>query len=133
MLANTQSIACAFCLTAGNSRSPYRHLELCGAALEAVFISISHCLAGLFAGMLRCFPLESVRIPAEKCLVYQQKFLAIQRTLLMKTTSYKTGSQGSKCFVKGHTNAVKAKKTSSKFINGQNDVKEKNHTKENEM
>ena len=51
----------------------------------------------------------------------------------MKTTSYKTGSQGSKCFVKGHTNAVKAKKTSPKFVNEQNDVKEKNHPKENEM
>ena len=59
--------------------------------------------------------------------------LAIQRTLLMKTSSYKTGSQGSKCFVKGHTNAVKAKKTSPKFVNEQNDVKEKNHPKENEM
>ena len=55
--------------------------------LEVVFISISHRLANLIAGILRYFPLESVRIPAEKRLVYQQKSMAIQRTLLMKTTS----------------------------------------------
>ena len=33
MLANTQSIACAFGLAAAAPRSPYRHLELCGIAL----------------------------------------------------------------------------------------------------
>ena len=34
MLANTQSIACAFGLAAAAPRSPYRHLELCGVALK---------------------------------------------------------------------------------------------------
>ncbi|MFZ1272940.1 MAG: hypothetical protein WAQ76_06830 [Gemmiger qucibialis] len=32
MLDNTQSIICAFGLAAAASRSPYRHLELCGIA-----------------------------------------------------------------------------------------------------
>ncbi|MFZ2677726.1 MAG: hypothetical protein WAZ45_05895 [Gemmiger qucibialis] len=32
MLDNTQSIICAFGLTAAAPRSPYRHLELCGIA-----------------------------------------------------------------------------------------------------
>ena len=36
MLANTQSIACAFGLASAAPRSPYRHLELCGIALELV-------------------------------------------------------------------------------------------------
>ncbi|MGB4798368.1 MAG: hypothetical protein WBP27_08135, partial [Gemmiger qucibialis] len=34
MLDNTQSIICAFGLAAAAPRSPYRHLELCGIALE---------------------------------------------------------------------------------------------------
>jgi hypothetical protein len=34
MLDNTQSIICAFGLAAAAHRSPYRHLELCGIALE---------------------------------------------------------------------------------------------------
>ena len=34
MLDNTQSIICAFCLAACTSRSPHRHLELCGIALN---------------------------------------------------------------------------------------------------
>ena len=33
MLNNTSSIICAFCLAACISRSPHRHLELCGIAL----------------------------------------------------------------------------------------------------
>ena len=34
MLDNTQSIICAFGLASAASRSPYRHLELCGIALD---------------------------------------------------------------------------------------------------
>jgi hypothetical protein len=34
MLDNTSSIICAFGLAAAAPRSPYRHLELCGIALE---------------------------------------------------------------------------------------------------
>ncbi|MFZ2433223.1 MAG: hypothetical protein WAW97_02720 [Gemmiger qucibialis] len=34
MLDNTQSIICAFGLAATAPRSPYRHLELCGIALN---------------------------------------------------------------------------------------------------
>ncbi|MDD6522322.1 MAG: hypothetical protein PUF35_09655 [Subdoligranulum sp.] len=34
MLDNTQSIICAFGLAAAAPRSPYRHLELCGIAVE---------------------------------------------------------------------------------------------------
>ncbi|MDR4045965.1 MAG: hypothetical protein Q3W92_07710, partial [Gemmiger sp.] len=34
MLDNTQSIICAFGLASAAPRSPYRHLELCGIALN---------------------------------------------------------------------------------------------------
>ncbi|MGB5002404.1 MAG: hypothetical protein WBO61_06180 [Gemmiger qucibialis] len=34
MLDNTQSIICAFGLAAAAPRSPYRHLELCGIAID---------------------------------------------------------------------------------------------------
>ncbi|WP_462339028.1 hypothetical protein, partial [Gemmiger formicilis] len=39
MLDNTQSIICAFGLAAVAPRSPYRHLELCGIALELCSIA----------------------------------------------------------------------------------------------
>jgi hypothetical protein len=55
--------------------------------LEVVFTSIACRLNGLFARILRCFPLRSVRIAAKNRLVSGQKNLAIQRTLLIKTTS----------------------------------------------
>ena len=35
MLDNTQSIICAFCLAADTPRSPYRHVELCGVAIDS--------------------------------------------------------------------------------------------------
>jgi len=54
--------------------------------LEVVFTSIACRLNGLFARILRCFPLRSVRIAAKNRLVCR-KNLAIQRTLLIKTTS----------------------------------------------
>uniref|UniRef100_UPI004028EB58 hypothetical protein n=1 Tax=Gemmiger formicilis TaxID=745368 RepID=UPI004028EB58 len=38
MLDNTQSIICAFGLAAAAPRSPYRHLELCGIALDSFII-----------------------------------------------------------------------------------------------
>ncbi|MDD6876077.1 MAG: hypothetical protein PUD46_11105 [Subdoligranulum sp.] len=37
MLENTQSIICAFGLSAAAPRSPYRHLELCGVAIGIIF------------------------------------------------------------------------------------------------
>ena len=43
MLANTQSIACAFGLAAAAPRSPYRHLELCGIALEYIYPFSAEC------------------------------------------------------------------------------------------
>ncbi|MBS4911782.1 MAG: hypothetical protein KH007_11635, partial [Subdoligranulum variabile] len=46
MLDNTQSIICAFGLAAAAPRSPYRHLELCG----ATFI-----IAGTAATFQTCF------------------------------------------------------------------------------
>jgi len=55
--------------------------------LEVVFTSIARRLNGLFAHILRCFPLQSVRIAAKNRLVCGQKNPAIQRTLLIKTTS----------------------------------------------
>ncbi len=54
---------------------------------EAVFISIAHCPRGLFARILRCFPLQSVRIAAENRLVCGAKNLVIRCTLLTKTAS----------------------------------------------
>ena len=39
MLANTQSIICAFGLASAAPRSPYRHLELCGIALGITYFS----------------------------------------------------------------------------------------------
>ncbi|MFZ2475009.1 MAG: hypothetical protein WAW66_08280 [Gemmiger qucibialis] len=38
MLDNTQNIICAFGLAAAAPRSPYRHLELCGIALDISWI-----------------------------------------------------------------------------------------------
>ena len=55
--------------------------------LEAAFTAIAHRLNGIFARILRCFPLQSVRIAAEKRLVCQQKFSSIRRTLAMKVAS----------------------------------------------
>jgi len=42
---------------------------------------------GLFARILRCFPLQSVRIAAENRLVCGAKILVMRRTLLTKTAS----------------------------------------------
>ena len=55
--------------------------------LEAVFISIAHRLNGLFARILRCFPLQSVRIAAEKRLACKQTFTSFGAPCFMKTTS----------------------------------------------
>ena len=50
MLDNTQSIICAFGLAAAAPRSPYRHLELCGIALETGF-QIGFHIKGLGRGI----------------------------------------------------------------------------------
>ena len=62
-------------------------------AQEAVFISIAHRPNGLFACILCCFPLQSVRIAAENRLVCGAKILVMRRTLLTKTAS-ETGKIG---------------------------------------
>ena len=51
MLDNTQSIICAFGLAAAAPRSPYRHLELCGIALELEKLANS----GTFTSRLQAF------------------------------------------------------------------------------
>jgi len=55
--------------------------------LEAVSTSIACRLNGLFARILRCFPLRSGQDRCEKSPCLQAKNPAIQRTLLIKTTS----------------------------------------------
>jgi hypothetical protein len=55
--------------------------------LEAVSITIAHRLNGFFDRILRCFPLQSVRIAAENRLACGQKISFIRRTLAMETTS----------------------------------------------
>ena len=42
MLDNTQSIICAFGLASAAPRSPYRHLELCGIALNLFIFTAGH-------------------------------------------------------------------------------------------
>ena len=56
--------------------------------LEVVFISIAHRLSGLFARILRCFSLQSVRIAAENRLACKQTFTSFGALCFMKTTSY---------------------------------------------
>ena len=53
-------------------------------ACEAVFVSIAHRSNGLFARILRCFPLQSVRIAAENRLVCGQKFSSFGAPCLRK-------------------------------------------------
>ena len=63
---------------------------------EAVFISIAHRLNGLFAHILRCFPLQSVRIAAENRLVCGQKSSSFGAPCLRKqllTENYKNMTQ----------------------------------------
>jgi len=42
MLDNTQSVICAFGLASAAPRSPYRHLELCGIALNKMAAKDKH-------------------------------------------------------------------------------------------
>ena len=59
---------------------------------EAVFISIAHRLNGLFARILRCFPLQSAQDCCGKSPCLRTKILVIRRALLTKTTSiYSSG------------------------------------------
>ena len=43
MLDKTSSIICAFGLASAAPRSPYRHLELCGVALNTILFIIGDC------------------------------------------------------------------------------------------
>ena len=43
MLDKTSSIICAFGLASAVPRSPYRHLELCGVALNTILFIIGDC------------------------------------------------------------------------------------------
>ena len=58
-------------------------------------MTIVRRLNGLFAQILRCFPLQSVRIAAENRLVCGQKSSPIRRTLAMNPASkgYKKGAE----------------------------------------
>ena len=54
---------------------------------EVVSISIAHRLNGLFARILRCFPLQSAQDCCGKSPCLRAKILAVRRTLLTKTAS----------------------------------------------
>ncbi|MGB4798674.1 MAG: hypothetical protein WBP27_09705, partial [Gemmiger qucibialis] len=57
MLDNTQSIICAFGLASAAPRSPYRHLELCGIALN----KNNSARNGTNCSSVRCFILYTTR------------------------------------------------------------------------
>lgn len=54
---------------------------------EAVFISIAHRPNGLFARILRCFPLQSTKDRCGKPPCIRAKILVVRRTLLIKAAS----------------------------------------------
>jgi ATP-dependent DNA helicase RecG len=55
--------------------------------LEVVFITVAHRLSGLFARILRCFPLQSVRIAAKNRLVFDELLVLQLGMQLMKSRS----------------------------------------------